>query len=80
MSKLEMLYQTLQSMRDLGLEIDNDLLMQTSKLEEKLIKEEVLPRSLPTLHPSLQRVANLQNDALLVVIASVKNKSEKNEP
>ncbi|MCI6168724.1 MAG: hypothetical protein MR678_02110 [Muribaculaceae bacterium] len=62
MSKLEMLYQTLQNMRDLGLEIDNDLLMQTSKLEEKLIKEEVLPRSLPTLHPSLQRVANLQND------------------
>lgn len=57
-----MLYQTLQNMRDLGLEIDNDLLMQTSKLEEKLIKEEVLPRSLPILHPSLQRVVNLQND------------------
>ena len=53
MSKLEMLYQTLQNMRDLGLEIDNDLLMQTSKLEEKLIKEEVLPSLTAGIAPKL---------------------------
>ena len=48
-----MLYQTLQNMRDLGLEIDNDLLMQTSKLEEKLIKEEVLPSLTAGIAPKL---------------------------
>lgn len=53
MSKLEMLYRTLQNMRDLGLEIDNDLLMQTSKLEEKLIKEEVLPSLTAGIAPKL---------------------------
>lgn len=53
MTKLEMLYQTLQNMRDLGLEIDNDLLMQTSKLEEKLIKEEVLPSLTADIAPKL---------------------------
>ena len=59
-----MLYQTLQNMRDLGLEIDNDLLIQTSKLEEKLIKEEVLPSLTADIAPKL---AKIRRDLVLVV-------------
>jgi hypothetical protein len=64
MTKLEMLYQALQNMRDLGIEIDNALLMQTSKLEEKLIKEEVLPSLTADIAPKL---AKIRRDLVLVV-------------
>ena len=43
MTKLQKLYSTIQNLKELGLELGDDLLKQTSELEQEIIKNEILP-------------------------------------
>ena len=42
MTKLEKLYSTIQNLKELGLEIGDDLLKQTNELEQEIIKKEIV--------------------------------------
>ena len=43
MSKLEKLYNFIESSKEVGVKLPNDVLRQVEELEEKIIKEEILP-------------------------------------
>jgi len=43
MTRLEILYSTIQNLKELGLELGEDLLKQTNELEQEIIKKEILP-------------------------------------
>lgn len=44
MTKLQKLYRTIQNLKELGLELGDDLLKQTSELEQEIIKKVVHPK------------------------------------
>lgn len=62
MSKLSKLYTMISNAEELGIKLGNDVYHQTNKLEEELIKKEILPvvkeRIEPALHP-IQRELTL---------------------
>lgn len=43
MTKLQKLYSTIQNLKELGLELGDDLLKQTSELEQEIIKKKFHP-------------------------------------
>jgi len=43
MTKLEKLYSIIENSKELGLQLGEDVLRQTSELEENIIKKEILP-------------------------------------
>ena len=57
MTKLQKLYSTIQNLKELGLELGNDLLKQTSELEQEIIKKEMLGDYYKALN-SLEFIAN----------------------
>lgn len=64
MTKLEKLYSTIQNLEELGIELPDDVLKQTSELEESLIKKEILPIVKEKIEPTLRQI---QRDITLVV-------------
>lgn len=64
MSKLEKLYNALDSLQEAGLSFNDDLLAQISELEEKIIKNDILPIIQDTIQPALVPV---KRDLVLVV-------------
>ncbi len=64
MATLKELYTTLKSLRDMKLPVDDKLLAAADSLEEKIIKEEVLPALSQTIEPQLSEI---QRDLILVV-------------
>lgn len=64
MATLKELYTTLKSLRDMNLPVDDKLLAAADLLEEKIIKEEVLPALSQTIEPQLSEI---QRDLVLVV-------------
>lgn len=64
MTTLKELYTTLKSLRDMNLPVDDKLLMAADKLEEKIIKEEILPTLSHNIEPQLSEI---QRDLILVV-------------
>ena len=64
MSRLDQLYKAMQTLNSEGLVLNEDLLNQVSELEEKIIKNEILPIIRETIEPAL---APVQRDLVLVV-------------
>ena len=64
MATLKELYTTLKSLRDMNLPIDDKLTDAADKLEEKIIKEEILPALSENIEPLLSEI---QRDLVLVV-------------
>ncbi|MBQ0056704.1 MAG: hypothetical protein KBT20_03510 [Bacteroidales bacterium] len=64
MATLKELYTTLKSLRDMNLPIDDKLLKAADNLEEKIIKEEILPSLSQNIEPLLNEI---QRDLVLVV-------------
>lgn len=64
MATLKELYTTLKSLRDMNLPVDDKLLAAADSLEEKIIKEEILPSLSQNIEPQLSEI---QRDLVLVV-------------
>ena len=64
MATLKELYTTLRSLRDMNLPVDDKLLKAADNLEEKIIKEEILPALSQNIEPQLSEI---QRDLVLVV-------------
>lgn len=64
MATLKELYTTLKSLRDMNLPVDEKLLKAADNLEEKIIKEEILPAMSKDIEPLLSEI---QRDLVLVV-------------
>lgn len=64
MTKLQKLYSTIQSLKELGLELGDDLLKQTSELEQEIIKKEILPVVSEKIEPIISQI---QRELVLVV-------------
>lgn len=64
MATLKELYTTLKSLRDMNLPVDDKLLKAADNLEEKIIKEEILPSLSQNIEPLLSEI---QRDLVLVV-------------
>lgn len=63
-SNLETLYQFIESSKKLGIELPDSILKQTAELEEKLIREDVLPVLRDNIAPVLQQI---KRELILVV-------------
>ncbi|MFA6712267.1 MAG: hypothetical protein WCR82_00090 [Bacteroidales bacterium] len=64
MTKLEKLYCTIQNLKELGLELGEDLLKQTNELEQEIIKKEILPVISEKIEPI---IGQIQRELVLVV-------------
>lgn len=64
MTTLKELYTTLKSLRDMHLPVDEKLLKAADNLEEKIIKEQILPALSQNIEPQLSEI---QRDLVLVV-------------
>jgi len=64
MTKLEKLYSTIQNLKELGLELGDDLLKQTNELEQEIIKKEILPVISEKIEPIISQI---QRELVLVV-------------
>ena len=64
MTKLQKLYSTIQNLKELGLELGDDLLKQTSELEQEIIKKEILPVVTERIEPIISQI---QRELVLVV-------------
>ena len=64
MTKLKELYAAINTLKSAGLNLGDDLLKQTSELEEEIIKKEILPVLTETIEPALSQV---QRELVLVV-------------
>lgn len=64
MSQLSKLYQTMANLKDLGLKINDDLIEEVNKLEEDIIKKEILPVLTERIKPALSQV---ERELVLVV-------------
>ena len=64
MATLKELYTTLKSLRDMNLPVDDKLLKAADNLEEKIIKEEILPALSQNIEPQLNEI---QRELVLVV-------------
>lgn len=56
MTKLQKLYSTIQNLKELGLELGDDLLKQTSELEQEIIKNEILPVVSEKIEPIISQI------------------------
>lgn len=56
MTKLEKLYAIIQNSKELGLDLGEDVLRQTNELEEKIIKDEILPIIGKNIEPTLRQI------------------------
>ena len=64
MSQLKKLYQTMENLKELGLKINDDLIEEINKLEEEIIKREILPVLTEKIAPALSSV---ERELVLVV-------------
>lgn len=64
MTKLEKLYSTIQNLKELGLELGEDLLIQTEELEKNIIKKELLPVISEKIEPVINQI---KRELVLVV-------------
>jgi hypothetical protein len=64
MTKLKKLYSTIQNLKELGLELGDDLLKQTNELEQEIIKKEILPVIIEKIEPI---IGQIQRELVLVV-------------
>ena len=64
MSKLNKLYQAMENLKELGLKINDDLVEEVNKLEEDIIRREILPVLVEKIEPILSLV---ERELVLIV-------------
>lgn len=64
MTKLEKLYSSIQTLKELGAKLPEELIAQTDKLEEEIIKNEILPVVTEKIEPI---IGQIQRELVLVV-------------
>lgn len=64
MTKLEKLYKSIQTLKELGATLPEELIAQTDKLEEEIIKNEILPVVTEKIEPLISQI---QRELVLVV-------------
>lgn len=87
MTKLQKLYSTIQNLKELGLELGEDLLKQTSDLEQEIIKKEILPVISEKIEPIIGQIDRelvlvvdyVPNEPLSVRISRKRNFTEQME-
>jgi hypothetical protein len=75
MTKLEKLYSTIQNLKELGLELGEDLLKQTNELEQEIIKKEILPVISEKIEPIIGQIQR----ELVLVVNYVPNEPQKRQ-
>ena len=60
MEKIEKLYQTIQNLQELGLSLPEDVLKKITDLEEKIIRDDILPIIKQDIEPTLRIIAGLR--------------------
>lgn len=87
MTKLQKLYSTIQNLKEFGLELGEDLLKQTSDLEQEIIKKEILPVISEKIEPIIGQIERelvlvvdyVPNEPLSVRISRKRNFTEQME-
>ena len=87
MTKLQKLYSTIQNLKELGLELGEDLLKQTADLEQDIIKNEILPVISEKIEPVISQIERelvlvvdyVPNEPLSVRISRKRNFTEQME-
>jgi hypothetical protein len=64
MTQLEKLYQSIQHLKELGVKLPDDLIDQTNRVEEEIIKKDVIPALADTISPVIKQI---QREIILVV-------------
>jgi hypothetical protein len=64
MTKLEELYQAIQTLNNLGAKLPESLIEQTNQIEENIIKNDIIPALAETIDPIIQQI---QRDIMLIV-------------
>lgn len=87
MTKLEKLYNSIQTLKELGATLPEELIAQTNKLEEEIIKKEILPVVTEKIEPILGQIQRelvlvvdyMPNEPLSVCISRKRNFAEESE-
>ena len=64
MTKLEQLYSSIQTLKELGLKIEQVLIEETNRVEEEIIKNDIIPALAETISPIIEQI---QREIILVV-------------
>jgi hypothetical protein len=64
MTKLEELYQAIQTLNNLGAKLPESLIEQTNQIEENIIKNDIIPALADTIEPVIQQI---KRDIMLIV-------------
>ena len=64
MTQLEKLYQSIQNLKELGVQLPPKLIEETSRVEEEIIKNSIIPALADTISPIIQQI---QREIILVV-------------
>lgn len=76
MSRLNKLYEAIETLRKEGLPVNEELEKKASQLEEDIIKKEILPVLSKTIEPALQQVKR----ELVLVVDYIPNKGSGGKP
>jgi hypothetical protein len=64
MTKLEQLYNSIQNLKELGVQLPEKLLEETNRVEEEIIRNEIIPTLANTINPVISQI---QRELVLVV-------------
>ncbi|GAA4340102.1 hypothetical protein [Flaviaesturariibacter amylovorans] len=64
MTKLEQLYNSIQNLKELGVQLPDKLIEETSRIEEEIIREEIIPKVKEAINPVITQI---QRELVLVV-------------
>lgn len=64
MTQLEKLYQSIQNLKELGVQLPEKLLEETNRVEEEIIKNDIIPALADTISPVINQI---QREIILVV-------------
>lgn len=64
MTQLEKLYQSIQNLKELGVQLPDKLIEETNRVEEEIIKKDIIPALSETISPFIQQI---QREIILVV-------------
>lgn len=87
MTKLEKLYNSIQTLKELGAKLPEELIAQTDKLEEDIIKNEILPVVTEKIEPIISQIQRelvlvvdyIPNEPLAIKLSRKRNFSELSE-
>lgn len=64
MTKIEKLYQSIETLKELGAQLPKDLIDETNRIEEEIIKDEIIPSLSESINPIISQI---QREIILVI-------------